>query len=449
MAVSSLGFWTWVVPEVLNLVRCMSDYNAQLGRHSILSFVGVDMQDPMGAVGYLARYLRLHDPAEATAARAALECTAQTVWTADEKPATSCRKQVAAIDDALDSLHGAPDIAIAHRAVSDILQYLDSRGVPVVSIAGMRDKDMAQNVEWIAALHPHEKIAVWAHNGHVGAASPFGYRQMGAYLREAFGENYYVIGQTFGSGTVRAGVRGRGLQAVPVPPNPADTIVELFGPLNGAAFVDLRGLKTGSALQTFFSTPRSVEEIGSQMDPQRPGEEKASIGLPDSFDGLVYIPTSTASVSGTDSLHMRREFRSNGTWETFGVGFDDVTASVSANGASLTNADELNSAPIFFLRYFGAALYAGQTVQITGELRRDNLIGMTIPFVEVVASDDSTLLSSQGKQIGDTADGTWMPFTLTVKVPQGSARIDAGLMAEGLGSVDIRNLKVAATQVSP
>ena len=49
-AVASLGFWTWDVPEVVNLVRWMRDYNAQLGRHSILSFVGVDMQDPMGAV---------------------------------------------------------------------------------------------------------------------------------------------------------------------------------------------------------------------------------------------------------------------------------------------------------------------------------------------------------------------------------------------------------------
>ena len=448
-AVASLGFWTWDTPEVVNLVRWMRDYNAQLGRHSILSFIGVNMQDPMGAAGYLGRYLRLHDPAEATAARGALECTAQSVWTTEQKPATSCRTQVAAIGEALDSLHNVPDIAIAHHAVSDILQYLDSRGVPIVAMAGVRDKDMAQNVEWIAALYPHEKIAVWAHNGHVGAASPFGYRQMGAYLREAFGENYYVIGQTFGSGTVRSRVSGRGLQAVPVPPNPADPIVELFGPLDSAAFLDLRGLNAGSALQMFFSTPRSVEEIGSQMDPQRPAEEKASIVIPESFDGLVYVPTSTASVSGTDSLHMRRTFQSNGTWETFGIGFDDVTASVSTSSATLTNADELNSAPIFFLRYFDAAPYAGQTMQITGELRRDNLIGMTEPFAEVVASDNSTLLSSQGKQIDDTADGTWTPFTLTVKVPKGGSRIDAGLLAEGLGSVDVRNLKVAAIPASP
>jgi erythromycin esterase len=448
-AVASLGFWTWDTPEVVNLVRWMRDYNAQPGRHSILSFVGVDMQDPMGAVGYLGRYLRLHDPAEAAPARGALECTAQSVWTAEQKPATGCRTQVAAIGDALDSLHDVPDIAIAHRAVSDILQYLDSRGAPIVSMAGMRDKDMAQNVEWIAALYPHAKIAVWAHNGHVGAASPFGYRQMGAYLREAFGENYYVIGQTFGSGTVRAGVRGHGLQAVPVPPNPADTIVELFDPISGAAFVDLRGLKTGSALQTFFSTPRSVEEIGSQMDPQRPAEEKASIVIPESFDGLVYVPTSTASVSGTDSLHMRRKFQSNSTWETVGIGFDDVTASVSTTGATLTNADELNSAPIFFLRYFDAAPYAGQTVQISGELRRNNLIGMAEPFAEVVAADNSTLLSSQGKQIDDSADGTWTPFTLSVKVPKGGSRIGAGLFAQGLGKVDVRNLKLVATPASP
>ncbi|HEY4433882.1 MAG TPA: erythromycin esterase family protein, partial [Candidatus Cybelea sp.] len=415
-AVASLGFWTWDTPEVVDLVQWMHDYNAQQGRHPTLSFVGVDMQDPMGAIGYLAGYLRLYDPEESTAARGALECAAQSPWIVKQEPAPGCRRQVAAIDDALNSLRGTPDIAIAHRAVSDILQNLDSRTVPELQVAGVRDKDMATNVEWIAALHPQAKIAVWAHNGHVGAASPFGYRQMGAYLREAFAQNYYVIGQTFGSGTVRAVVSGHGLQAVAVPPNPGDSIVELFSPLDGAAFVDLRGLKAGSPLQTFFSTPRNVEEIGTLMDPQRPGNQKASIGIPASFDGLVYIPTSTASVSAADSSHMRHKIQRNGTWETSGVGFDDVAASVSASGATLTNADALNSAPILFLRYFDAAPYAGQTVQISGELRRDNLVGITLPFVEVVGSADSRLLTSPGKGIADKTDGTWTPFTLTVKV---------------------------------
>ncbi len=448
-AVASLGFWTWDTPEVVDLVQWMRDYNARLGHHPTLSFAGIDMQDPMGAVGYLTAYLRLHDPGEATAARGALECAARSSWVVKQKPAPGCRRQVGAIDDALNSLQDAPDIAVAHRAVSDILQYLDSRAVPALQVSDMRDEDMAKNVEWIAALHPQAKIAIWAHNGHVGAASPFGYRQMGAHLREAFGQNYYAIGQTFGSGTVRAIVRGHGLQAVAVPPNPADSTVELFSPLDGAAFVDLRGLKKGSALETFFSTARNVEEIGALIDPQRPGEQKASIKIPDSFDALVYVPTSTASISGTGSSQMRHEIQSNGTWETLGVGFDDVAASFSAGSATITNADALNSAPVFFLRYFDAAPYAGHTVQISGELRRDNLVGITVPFAEVVGAAGSRLLASQGNEIDDNADGTWTPFTLTVKVPNGGSRIDAGLIAQGLGSVEVRDLKVAATQASP
>ena len=76
---------------------------------------------PMGAVGYLTAYLRLHDPAEATASRAALECTAQSVWSSDQKPATTCRAQVAAIGDALDSR--TPISTSRTRAVSDILRY--------------------------------------------------------------------------------------------------------------------------------------------------------------------------------------------------------------------------------------------------------------------------------------------------------------------------------------
>ncbi len=443
-AVASLGFWTWNTPEVVDLVQWMHDYNAKPGKHPILTFAGVDMQDPMGAIGYLATYLPAHDPAEVATARAALACATDTASSYTAKPAAGCRAKVAALGTQLATRKNAPNAGVAREAVVNIVQYLDFKAAPDDAQTTMRDHDMAQNVEWLAAHYPHEKIALWAHNGHVGASSnELSYPTMGTYLRRAFGRDYYVIGQTFGSGTVRAIVSGHGLQSVPVPANPNETTAALFAPLDAAAFVDLRGLRAGSALQTYFSTQHGIEEIGAMIDPQHPEYQKLPMVIPNSFDGLVYVPTSTAATDGTSVLQMRRDVRENGaTWQVSGVGFDDVTLSTSPSGALLTNRDGLNATSNALMRRFDAAPYVGQSVRVTGEVRRDDLLGFAFTMAQVTGADGSLVMGPRSDQIGTTQN--WIPFTMQLNVPAHAAFIDVRFLAWGLGSVEVRNLTVSA-----
>jgi erythromycin esterase len=75
-AVASLVYWPWDTPQMVDLVRWMREYNAKPGNHPILSFVGIDMQSPMGAIGYLATYFSLHDPGQAAGADTAFDCAA-------------------------------------------------------------------------------------------------------------------------------------------------------------------------------------------------------------------------------------------------------------------------------------------------------------------------------------------------------------------------------------
>jgi erythromycin esterase len=448
-AVASLAFWTWDTPEVVNLVQWMRDYNAKPGNHPILSFVGIDMQNPTGAIGYLAMYLRLHDPAETTTAHEALACAAEAASRYRATPTAGCRQEVVAVGEQLDTLKNAPDITIAQRSLTTILQYLDWKSVSDDARLGARDQDMADNLEWLAAANPRAKVAVWAHNFHImtspllSGSEEVNARPMGAYLRSAFGKGYYAIGQTFGSGTVRAIVVGHGLQAVAVPPNQTDTIAELFRPLNTVAFIDLRGLRAGSPLWLFFSTQRSVEEIGATIDPLHPAYEVPMI-VPKSFDGLVYAPISTAATDGTHYSEMHHEVRAgDGTvWESSGAGFDDVTTGVSASDATITNSDALNASPNELLRRFDAPSYAGLTVRVTGEIRSDDLLGFAYPMTRAVTSAGSALSSSQGDPISASSLGSWIPFALTLKVPKSASFVDAGFWSEGLGSVQIRNLNV-------
>jgi len=446
-AVASLTFWTWDTPEVVDLVQWMRAYNAAPGKHPILSFVGIDMQDPMGAIGYLAQYLRTHDPAEGAAARPAFQCSAIVVAEPRTKPADDCRQWVAVVGRQLTSIASAPDIAVAQQAVTNILQYLDWRSGPRDAVAQTRDQDMATNLEWVATEYPYAKIAVWAHNGHVGTTPELSYRPMGSYLRQAFGSNYYVIGQTFGGGTVRAIVKGQGLGSVSVPLNSADTLVALFAPLNATAFIDLRGLPGESALHTFFLTQHGIEEIGAMTDPRHPDERMPAV-IPNSFDGLVYSPKSTATISGVAFEQMKREIVENDVdWKIAGVGFDDVAFSATSTGATVTNSDGLNATPNGVARKFDATPYIGQRIRVTAEVRTDDLLGFVFPMVKAETSNDTTVAMVRGDVIDTSRSENWIPITLTLTVPQNASFIAAGLWAEGLGSVEVRNLRIDSSNL--
>lgn len=449
-AVASLGFWTWDTPEVVELVQWMRDYNAALGKHATLTFVGVDMQDPIGAVSDLERYLRNQDPAALVAAQRALQCSVNSVADFRVKPTSDCREQVAALSQRLTSIKNVPDAFTAQQAVTNITQSLDWRSAPAYAMPQMRDEAMARNLEWAAARYADAKIALWAHNGHVDTIQELSYRSMGSYLREAFGTKYYAIGQTFGSGTVRAGVKGKGLQSVSVPLNHSDTLVELFCPLKSAAFIDLRGLLAGSALQSFFSTQHNVEEIGSTIDPTRVYEQNLDAVLPRAFDGLVYIPTSTATVAVRTRPQAQRVVHKDGThWITFGAGLDDITISATSTEATFTDHDGLDATQHFLLRRFDATPYTSQAVRLSGEARSDDFYGIVLPVAEAKTRDGLVVASSGGSAIGRTGDGAWIPITLALKVPESASSIEVGFWTMGLGSAEVRDLRVDASRASP
>jgi len=69
-----------------------------------------------------------------------------------------------------------------------------------VKYMNMRDKYMAENIQWIANnLYPDKKIIIWAHNGHIMNNSDYkskivGIPSMGFYLSEKMKEQLYTIG---------------------------------------------------------------------------------------------------------------------------------------------------------------------------------------------------------------------------------------------------------------
>ncbi len=81
-----------------------------------------------------------------------------------------------------------------------LLNIIDKARDDAQKYNAMRDKCMAENIEWIAnILYPKKKIIIWAHNTHIKNNDEFGKYEnetpsMGYYLPESIKNNAYTIG---------------------------------------------------------------------------------------------------------------------------------------------------------------------------------------------------------------------------------------------------------------
>jgi erythromycin esterase len=163
---------------------------------------------------------------------------------------------------------------------------------------------MARNVKWLAdEAFPGEKIALWAHNGHVaGTSSVLGWKIMGQHLRETFGDKMRILGFTFDRGEVRArhpkDVRVEDVPLVmKVPTAKPGSLEEVLRATGMPRLIlDLRALPSGSRLADWLGELQTMRTVGAEYDPDNAVAHYSPLVLPRAFDALVYIRDTTASV---------------------------------------------------------------------------------------------------------------------------------------------------------
>jgi len=165
----------------------------------------------------------------------------------------------------------------------------------------IRDKSMAENVEWIAEQNPGAKIVLWAHNGHIARVPGI----MGRHLDERFGKDYLPVGFTAARGRYRAVGEGRlGEHDLSAPPEGS---IESFCAATGEPrlIVDLRPAAAGAAGSEWLAEPRKMRSIGA-MATMATGEQFYFMNIPEAFDVLIYFDETTASIPlGADSTPQR------------------------------------------------------------------------------------------------------------------------------------------------
>jgi len=137
------------------------------------------------------------------------------------------------------------------------------KGVEALSV---RDRCMAENIEWTLEQSPGARTIVWAHNGHVRDASDASYKRMGSYLREKLAHDEVIVGSCFGEGSFLVDASANAKTAQPpqemhaglAPPETVEAALMRAGiPI---AVFDLRSLPKDGSATKWLGAPRMMRE---------------------------------------------------------------------------------------------------------------------------------------------------------------------------------------------
>jgi erythromycin esterase len=163
-----------------------------------------------------------------------------------------------------------------------------------------RDRAMADTVEDILEREPKgAKIVLLGHNMHMSAVR-WDLSEMGALLRERHGNDYFIVGTTFSTGSLHAIAARKPGQAPgprPIetftlgPPPPASLEAALALAQKSLFAVDLR--TSSGNVGDWLSSKMSTRQVGGIFK----GEANANTmcAPKKSYDALVYIDKVTAS----------------------------------------------------------------------------------------------------------------------------------------------------------
>jgi erythromycin esterase-like protein len=226
--------WMWRNTVVVEFVEWLRAYNDALGPGAAkIGFYGLDLYSLHASMEAVLRYLEMVDPAAATQARARYACfdhfgedTQVYGFLTGSGLARSCEGEVVSQLIELQrraSEYARRDGGVAEdelfyaeqnaRLVKNAEAYYRSMFLAEVSSWNLRDRHMAETLDALVAHLSRQggraKVAVWAHNSHLGdaRATQMGQRgelNVGQLVRERYGGEAVLIGFTTHHGSVTA-----------------------------------------------------------------------------------------------------------------------------------------------------------------------------------------------------------------------------------------------------
>ena len=300
---SSFGFFSLANTDFWHWVIWLRAYNQHADPAAVVRVVGIDPQaNRLLAPALIEEYLTPLD-ADIAASLAALYQSAQSA-TGTDSAVEQSQAALAMLLEAEPGLVAASSqqafdqaAYLAQTIVQDQQLHFDSSGT-TGGPAGLRDKQLADNVAWVLDHEdPQARIVVWAHNDHVVATqSPSNAPAlvMGGFLREQYGDRYRAIGLSFASGTYVAypiGATSRNPTSYELPAPPSDSAAALFAQLSAPRFLlDVRAVPATSIAGQWLRSPTVLPSVGAIYMPN----PFQAITIAEAFDALCFIADTTS-----------------------------------------------------------------------------------------------------------------------------------------------------------
>jgi hypothetical protein len=317
---------------------------------------------------------------------------------------------------------------------------------------------MAENVAWVAnETYPRARVALWAHDAHVMSAPYHGITSMGMHLRQIFGDQYYVVGFAFDSGTVA----GNGV-TVSVPATAPGSLESVLRGIRDPIFgVNLRAISPKTALGEYLGDPQPMRMLGAFYKPEQALDPAniEQVAVTRAFDSLIFVRTSTAAKAVVYQKALAIPTGTAGvTWPTkwlvggsdpagYTAGADGSTAAVPGGDIWLSS----STAGVGEVGTTGAKIplgaYRGKRLRLQGLLNAANATNGAMFWMRVndphgVASLDTM---SDRPLMGTTG---WRPFSIVLDVPEDANDIAFGLILRGTGRVSVSRIALDVVDTS-
>lgn len=300
--VRGLHFWTMATQETVSMVSWMRTYNST---HSdTVHFIGIDMQSPAEAMREVLGFLSDIDPAEHAYAASDYRCFSSYADTdtslssyssSDAAQIASCKADVANVRKYLEghidqwskkmSRNPIDNIIYVARTVEQAQEMYAAKAF--IDQTHIRDKAMADNVEWVwTHMASKQPAVVWAHNAHI----EYGQGDMGFYLKARYGRDVRSFGLDFYDGVFIA-IGGDGRVDVLQAAEPPEGSYEELAHDMGYAVALINFGRNDDIWQGI----RQYHSLGAGIYATQPVVGLETGRWPKLFDAVLYVEKSTPS----------------------------------------------------------------------------------------------------------------------------------------------------------
>lgn len=276
-AVNALDYGIYRTEQMINLVQWMHDYNTTVNEDEKIYFYGNDMQRyDYSKKGLLDYYEIVNKEAGQKYAIQLENASNNTMRSLSTNQLNDIYKVLDNIISDLESnevdytKHSSPEtFAFALEYVRNMKQrtelFLNDE-----AYMQLRDQYLADNLQWIVefeASRGHDKVFFTGHNGHIEktSASLAGYKSMGNYLEELYGDKYFAIGTDLINSEFQALNGGTGKRKIYKIKNHND-LVDAFSLIDSNIFyVDFEKANESKELSDIIKDKQKMVNVGDDF----------------------------------------------------------------------------------------------------------------------------------------------------------------------------------------